>query len=762
MVFRPPIGGHRLILLCICLIAKEADCARFSPRPPPPSDSPTPSPPPPQTRVFLAAWTIAGTIEDARALTQNMTDAIVNVVVVPSSSISLSFFEPAFQSGRRALIHAGSNPLMPSVKVFAVISGRYSYAQAYSIKERFEDNRAALYPDRLQQQFSSFGATVVSLDWVGILSPSFAATAIERGYLWAPPPPSPPWPSSGSSSTSEPSVVSVLAGSLVCVLSVGMMALLLFPGKPPPGSAGWGRWNLLYPRVWIKVWFGYAAMTLTSLFLIPAILADLPGPSSGGSSPSDALDFMPQELKDNLGLLVAFGPFVHCFLMPFFWRRKHNALKVYANTRASERISQQIIELDAEAKTVIFASKYDCGSKILIMTVGLLISVVDFVLVLLRYASGGTVDLRAFWFPMPFYNFWKAKALIRSFQIDGCRLRTTATQDDAYMKFCTEVMMNFWTLGLYGCCCSKRISYKRWLDRHINWSGKVPSGYNAQFRIFDDSFRCVQKIKILCVWLVFGVLLGGVVSYIPIVRSFWVPSLALEFYKYTLTLSNMRFGGSQPHFAPKFTFCNYFIAYYTIGICGFCSGRVKRWVDSLIVMGAPFVDEEMQRDSHIETEAFPDANALEKGMEPNNMTPMGIEAVPVATVVAPSIQSQPTTASPMINIAASHEPIIVPVAASPGQGGAWEPASSWRQIGELSHRVIGGILKPFADAQALPQAQEKQENADKLHRGANVASPPLQLAEPLVEPSSYLPLARSGDDQVKQSKEARENANLNA
>ena len=46
------------------------------------------------------------------------------------------------------------------------------------------------------------------------------------------------------------------------------------------------------------------------------------------------------------------------------------------------------------------------------------------------------------------------------------------------MKFCTEAMLNFWTMGAYGLCCSRRTSYGRWLDRHVVWQGTPPSGYN--------------------------------------------------------------------------------------------------------------------------------------------------------------------------------------------------------------------------------------------------------------------------------------------
>ena len=103
---------------------------------------------------------------------------------------------------------------------------------------------------------------------------------------------------------------------------------------------------------------------------------------------------------------------------------------------------------------------------------------IGFVLMVVKRLSFGTVNLQAFWFPAPFYDFWKAKLKIDLVQIDGCKICTTATQGDAYMKFCTEAMLNFWTLGFYGRCCSKRTNYGRWLDRHLLWQGTPPKGYN--------------------------------------------------------------------------------------------------------------------------------------------------------------------------------------------------------------------------------------------------------------------------------------------
>ena len=38
---------------------------------------------------------------------------------------------------------------------------------------------------------------------------------------------------------------------------------------------GWGRWGWLFPRVWVKVWFGYMAMLL--LLSLLSLIPSLPG-----------------------------------------------------------------------------------------------------------------------------------------------------------------------------------------------------------------------------------------------------------------------------------------------------------------------------------------------------------------------------------------------------------------------------------------------------------------------------------------------------
>ena len=53
---------------------------------------------------------------------------------------------------------------------------------------------------------------------------------------------------------------------------------------------------------------------------------------------------------------------------------------------------------------------------------------------------------------------------------------------------------------------------------------------------------------------------------------------------------------ADPGFNDEFTWCNYIIKYYTLGVCGLCGMKVKRWVDASIVMGEPKFDEDMAKE----------------------------------------------------------------------------------------------------------------------------------------------------------------------
>ena len=236
------------------------------------------------------------------------------------------------------------------------------------------------------------------------------------------------------------------------------------------------------------------------------------------------------------------------------------------------------------------------------MVLGLLIGSVDFVLRMIKTVSFGTINLQAFFFPAPFYDFYSAKLLIKFLQVDGRKLAITATQADSYMKFCTEQMLNFWTLGFYGRCCKGRTNYNRWLDRHLVWEGSTPpGGYNNQFRVFDDILTCGQKLKM------FGLnALGGCLSIIPIIGALWPVAQVAQWYRYKLDLNNMKFGGSQPFFIKEFTACNYTIKFYTISVCGLCAMPVKKYVDTCIKLGEPKFDEAMAAEDKVADAASPD------------------------------------------------------------------------------------------------------------------------------------------------------------
>ena len=235
-------------------------------------------------------------------------------------------------------------------------------------------------------------------------------------------------------------------------------------------------------------------------------------------------------------------------------------------------------------------------------------------------------SLQAFFFPAPFYDFYTAKLLVNALQVDGRQIAITATQADSYMKFCTEQMLNFWTLGFYGLCCKGRINYNRWLDRHLVWKGGTPKGYNNQFRVFDDKLTCVQNLKM------FGLnALGGCLGIFPIIGALWPVAQVAQWYRYKLDLLNMKFGGAQPFFVKEFTACNYTIKYYTIGVCGLCSMPVKKYVDTCIKLREPTFDKDMAAEDAEADAANPDsappATVEMQATNPPSATPTPATAV---------------------------------------------------------------------------------------------------------------------------------------
>ena len=493
------------------------------------------------------------------------------------------------------------------------------------------------------------------------------------------------------------------------------------------GTAGWGPFGFLFPKSWVYVWWGYLAMVLFSAVILPSISEALaPNVSTGMVTQLETIE-----------TILSVGPFIHCFLMPFLWTHKHREVKKRIDNQGTADVVVAS-ELDPEAKTVIFSMKLGCGQRCTVLLADLTMGLVEFVLWAVKRGSLGTINLSAFWFPSPFYTFWKAKMHIGLIQIDGAKICTTANQGDAYMKFCTEAMLNFWTLGIYGLCCGKRTSYGRWLDRHVLWQGAPPSGYTnrelaplfssapsappprlaptpprshldrvpylrREARLLrprqglppwaaarptwwfplDDPVYCTSSnitvdqptLLLTCSAAFRRRIVGGL----------WPFGLVLPWYLYTVKLANMKFGGADPTFVEEFTWCNYIIKYYTIGFCGLCGQPVKVWVDTCIVMGEPKFDQDMaNRDSQADS-----ANPNELSQRFSNQSASRAQTVSVQ--VHQGLQG----GMPMTELATVPQQVEVIVSQ---QGKRWlgTPAASTGAKGDEAANEGGGTQKAAA------------------------------------------------------------------
>ena len=286
-------------------------------------------------------------------------------------------------------------------------------------------------------------------------------------------------------------------------------------------------------------------------------------------------------------------PFVHIILLPTFaFRKLLNKDKPPADKQV---FPEGEVEIDPEAKTVIFAFKLAFCDKVISLTFGLLLYIISKIITILKFVQ---IDLSSAWFPEPFWKFYNSKLALRAYQIDGAKMRFDARQEDAYLKFQFEAVMNFFTLSFYKMCCGKKTNYDRWLDSKIRWRGLPPPGYNQQFRVFHTKLKCVQKIKVS----ILGIFLGpfSIVTKIPLVGSLTPTApigMYLDVYGYRLILSNFLFGGSVPYFDKQFTWCNYVYHYYVTAIFGLCGMKLKRWVDLQVLMGTPTLDPEHDADA---------------------------------------------------------------------------------------------------------------------------------------------------------------------
>ena len=105
---------------------------------------------------------------------------------------------------------------------------------------------------------------------------------------------------------------------------------------------------------------------------------------------------------------------------------------------------QQDAMMDDNEKTRVFAIKFTFCQSIFIAIVGRIITLIGF---LIKIAKLCGLDLSTFFFPLPFFNFWKATLQVQNYRINGAKVRLNAGQADAYFLFLKEGLLNFYTLG---------------------------------------------------------------------------------------------------------------------------------------------------------------------------------------------------------------------------------------------------------------------------------------------------------------------------
>ena len=137
-------------------------------------------------------------------------------------------------------------------------------------------------------------------------------------------------------------------------------------------------------------------------------------------------------------VLTGLGPYIHLVILPIFMLQKHR----HSAGEAERRTALEQTELEPGGKTVLFSANYTCAQRVFIFVIGRVIEIVSCIIAVLELLN---IDLRSFWFPMPFFEFWKAKKQIAHYRILGASLRLNASQADAYFLFLSEALGNFYT-----------------------------------------------------------------------------------------------------------------------------------------------------------------------------------------------------------------------------------------------------------------------------------------------------------------------------
>jgi hypothetical protein len=173
-------------------------------------------------------------------------------------------------------------------------------------------------------------------------------------------------------------------------------------------------------RLWIAYILHFAAMVCFGLFVLDADFIDTQSSSARASKKT-----IP---TSTIGISI--GPFIHVVLIPVFICRANSHRKEEAcrSKRGSGMVETQ---LDGAATSVIFNIKYTLKQKIFIFFIGNLIDLGTSFIELFEVFG---LDLTNFWFPMPFWEFYKAKCLVKNYRIKGAKVRLNASQADAYFR----------------------------------------------------------------------------------------------------------------------------------------------------------------------------------------------------------------------------------------------------------------------------------------------------------------------------------------
>ena len=245
---------------------------------------------------------------------------------------------------------------------------------------------------------------------------------------------------------------------------IGLIAYGIVCGLVTAAAIGATANHVRVPGLWLITWVSYSVAAVAAAGV--AVLLN-------ANTISEFLNGM------------AFNAVVHVFCGAIYIYQRHQ------RGGQPQIIYQPPTTIAAGSVHTIQSASLTCSEKISVYTVGWCIKKVEFVIWLL---SNVGIDLSAFFFPSPFYNFWQAKLMVRHFrffQVHGVQLH--ADSADAYFLWLSEKMLNLITFTLY-----KRIrgdTYPKWLDSKLRWNGPPPAGFNNHFRIFHNNGTLCERLS---------------------------------------------------------------------------------------------------------------------------------------------------------------------------------------------------------------------------------------------------------------------------